>query len=852
MLLLKSLGGLSVQLDGAPATGAAQQRKHLALLALLAASRGISRDKLVAYLWPESDTEHARNTLKQACHALRRDLHPELFLGTIELRLNPQVITSDIGELEDALDRGNLERAAESYAGPFLDGFHLAGAGDFERWVDETRIELARRVSAALESLASTAASAGDPQAAVRWWRRLASLDPLNARVTCGLMRSLAAAGDRAAAVQAARVHESLLREQLGAEPDPAVVDLSKRLQSAPEPALPPPGRFAPGLVAREESVPAVETAVPRSSRAWRPRTMATALAAAVLATAVLLLRQPLGARSAVATRQPMLVVLPFTNLGAAEDEYFADGITEEITARLSAIGDLAVIASTSAQVYKGARKSIPEIGRELGVAYVLEGSVRWQRQGRAPATVRVTPQLVRTSDGAHLWAEVYDEPLDTIFRVQSNIALKVTQALGIALRESQRRQVEAVPTRNLQAYDYYLRGNEYQHRGGEEHFQRAAIQMYERAVALDSGFALAYAMLSRMHSRMYLFHHDRSAQRLAQARRAVDRSLALDPNLPEAHHSLGGYYWMADMEYDRALREYDIAAAARPHGAEIFSARAVVRQRQGNPREALADHARAQQLDPASPGVTEQYGLTYMMLRDFPRAEASFQRARALQPDRVEAYYSSVMVALRWNGSTRRAREVLAEARAAGIADRPSIVLAEAWVELLDRRYQAAIDVLASRYPEVFADQNKIVPRSLLYAQIYGLMQRPDLERTYYDSARTFVLRRLDEHPDDPRLRAALGIAYAGLGRKSEAIEQGRRGVELLPVSREAFRGYRLEWDLAQIYAMVGEHDLAVQRLEYLLSIPGWLTPAWLRIDPAWDPLRGHPRFQRLVSRGM
>jgi DNA-binding SARP family transcriptional activator len=202
MLLLKTLGGLSVEADGARASGAAQQRKTLALLALLAASRGMSRDKLIGYLWPEADAEHARNTLKQACHALRRDLHPELFLGAVELRLNPDVVTSDIGRLEDALDRGDLARAVVAYSGPFLDGFYLAGAAEFERWVEETRAALKRRVGEALESLATHAASVGDVHGAVQWWRRLATLDPLNSRVALGLMHALAAAGDRAGALR--------------------------------------------------------------------------------------------------------------------------------------------------------------------------------------------------------------------------------------------------------------------------------------------------------------------------------------------------------------------------------------------------------------------------------------------------------------------------------------------------------------------------------------------------------------------------------------------------------------------------------------------------------------------------
>ena len=372
---------------------------------------------------------------------------------------------------------------------------------------------------------------------------------------------------------------------------------------------------------------------------------------------------------------------------------------------------------------------------------------------------------------------------------------------------------------------------------------------MYEKAVELDSAFALAYAMVSRMRSRLYLFHYDRSPEDLAAAKRAVDKALELAADLPEAHHSLGTYYWLGFLDYDRALREFAIVEASRPNDSQLLGARAVLRQRQGKLREALVDFERAQQLDPALPGIAGGYGQTYMMLRDFPRAEAQFERAIALSPDAVEPYFNRVMVALRGYGSTQRARAVLDEARKVGITDEPYLVIARELVELFDRRYQAALDVLSSMAPGVFQDQNRFVPRTELYAEVYGLMGYRELARVYYDSARNVVAGKLREHPDDPRLHSALGIAWAGLGRKDEAIAEGKKAVDLLPVTREAFRGYRHEHDLARIYTMVGEYDAAVSRLEYLLSIPGWLTPAWLRIDPDWDPLRGNPRFQRLVG---
>jgi serine/threonine-protein kinase len=570
----------------------------------------------------------------------------------------------------------------------------------------------------------------------------------------------------------------------------------------------------------------------------------------ALLTGGWLLFGTSFGARSAETARAPKkVVILPFTNLGPAGDEYFADGIAEEITARLAVIGGLRVIGSTSAQAYKGTKKTIAEIGRELGVDYVLEGSVRWQKPAQGQPRVRVTPQLVSTADGTHLWAEVYDEPLDEIFRVQADIAQNVVRALNVTLGEPQRRVVEAVPTRNVAAYDYYLRGNDYRRRGTESRFARSSLRMYEKAVELDSNFAVAYAMLALAHNQMYWMYYDRSDERRAQAKRAIDRAFELEPGLPEAHLALGAYYTVV-LDYDRGLREYDLAKSTRPLLA--FSYSAVLRARQGKLRESLRDFEKAWQLDPASVRVATNYAVAHDLLREFPRAEALYDRAIALGPDRSNPYSWKAWLYLRWDGRTERARGVLLEeARAAGVGGDPFLLLMRVMVEIVDGRYREAIDPLASEAPEVIADQYGLTTRTLLYAQTYGLMQRPDLERVYYDSARSLIEQLVQERPDDPRLHSALGIAYAGLGRRRDAIREGEQAVTLLPIQGDAFRGYYRAWDMARIYAMVGEYDAAVDRLEHLLSIPGHLTPAWLRIDPTWDPLRGHPGFQRLVARG-
>lgn len=853
MLVVRTFGGLAIERDGAVREGAAARRKTLALLALLAAAgtKGLSRDKLIGYLWPETDTLGARHLLKQTCYALRHDLgEPDLFLGRDELRLNPAVVSSDIQAFEAALESGDQERAAALYTGPFLDGFYLSGAGEFERWVDGERARLAQRACAALEALAGEAAARGNHARAGELWRRLATLDPLSARVAVGLMSALDAAGDRAGALQFARVHEAWLREEFDTAPDRSVVELVERLLEASDQRLPIPA--APTRDGRMDLPPMPSGGHVGASVPGARVRVAAALALVVggfLTGGWLLFRPRLAAGNAEAARRSKrVVVLPFANLGRPEDAYFADGITDEITARLAAIDRLRVIAGTNARADKEAKKTAREIGRELGADYVLEGSVRWEKATRGRARVRITPQLVSALDETRLWAEVYDEPLDEIFEVQSDVARKVVSALDVTLLEPERRVVDAKPTGNLRAYDYYLRGKEYMHRGTEERVTRTALRMYEKAVELDPGFALAYAELSQVHSRMYWFYYDRSADGRTKAKRAADKAFELAPGLPEGHRALG-FYFLGTMEYDRALREFDAAAAIRPGDMTIYLLRATVQNRRGNLQGGLAEFERALQLDPRSPIVMDSYAQTYDRLRDFARAETVYSRAIDLSPDWFHPYFWKAGMYLRRDGTTLRARAVLEEAQAVGIADDPLIVFDRVLVDVFDRRYDAALGELSRGNPEVIQDQFRFIPRAQLCAQLYGLTQRHDLERSYYDSARSFVSKKVQERPDDPRLHSALGIAYAGLGRRREAIQEGQTAVELMPVGKEAYRGYYRAWDLARIYAMLGERDSAVAILEHLLSIPGHLTVPWLRIDPTWDPLRSHPRFQKLLS---
>ncbi len=579
--------------------------------------------------------------------------------------------------------------------------------------------------------------------------------------------------------------------------------------------------------------------------RGWLPLVMAgIALLALVVAAGWWVLRE----RGESPDERKTLVVLPFENLGPPDEEYFADGVTEEITSRLARISGLGVIGRTSAIQYKNTDKTIRQIGEELGVDYLLEGTVRWERVGEGESRVRVTPQLIKVSDATHVWTEPYEEALSGIFRIQTDIAERVAAALQVTLLGAERQVLEAEPTENLEAYDYYLRGIDYHRRGFLEREIQLAIRMFERAAELDSAFALAYAWLGFEHTGMYHLFYDRSAERLDQARAALDEALRLDPDLPEAHVMFCFHYWSL-LEHDRALEHCAVAQRSLPNDSELWRFIGLIKMWQGEFEEALEYERKAQSLDPRYAIHPMNVGGVYRYLRRYPEAERSYERAIALLPDFGVLYVELACAYVAWDGTTERARMALARAAQAGASPGWLGPLLQVQFELFDRDYPGALDQLALWERDYLDVIYVFVPRAQLYAQVYGLIGNRELERAYYDSARAVVEVRLQELPADARLHSALGIAYAGLGRVDEAIHEGRIGVELAPLDKDAAMGpYRI-LELAQIYTMVGEYAAAVEQLEYLLSVPGPHSAAMLRVDPTWDVLRDQSRFQSLLQ---
>ena len=636
----------------------------------------------------------------------------------------------------------------------------------------------------------------------------------------------------------------------------PEGTDLAIRKALAPVPA----DRFASAVELARAMTPAATTAVTAAqqsrpttaevraaARHHRPRSAMILALGFVLGLGVLfgwLRRHSGGPESDGGVKR--LAVLPFDNLGSAEDEYFADGVTDEIRAKLAGVEGLQVTASRSAAEYKKSAKDLATIARELGVDYLLVGKVRWEKGEPGKSRVRVSPELIQIATGSTEWEQSFDANFTDVFKVQADVVGQVARALDVALGAPEQQALEERPTANAAAYDAYLKGEAAsQNLGtGDPRQLRQAIGYYEQAVALDSAFAQAWAALSRASSLLY-FNSTPSPERARRAREGAERALRLSPDHFRGHLALGDYYGaIPPLDYERALREYEAGLRLAPNDIDLLAGSALMEISTGRWEQALEHLTRAQALDPRSLLVGRRLSYTYLWLRRYSEAIAASDRAMALDSTNVQVLEFKAM-AYAAQGDLEGARKVIREA-----AGRISpTVLAAHFANYYDLYWMLPGDLqeLLLRYtPDAFEDR---ASWSIVLAQTWHLRGDLTRARVYADSARMAFDDRLRGAPDDAQSTTLRGLALAYLGRKAEAIAAGEKGVAMLPISADAFSGPYMQHQLVRIYMLVGEPEKALDRLEPLLKVPYYLSPGWLRIDPIFDPIRKHPRFTRLTD---
>jgi eukaryotic-like serine/threonine-protein kinase len=602
----------------------------------------------------------------------------------------------------------------------------------------------------------------------------------------------------------------------------------------------------AASLAAAPSALPAPTVALPASQRRRLPATAVAIGLGSALALGLFFAWQRTRASPAEASGPYHLAVLPFENLGPGQDEYFADGVTDAVRGKLAALPSLQVTASNSSGQYKHTKKTPQQVGHELGVEYLLVGKVRWQKGEGPQSRVEVSPELVQVGTASTKWQEPFDAALTDVFRVQADIAGRVAQALGVALGAGERERLAEKPTANLTAYDLYLQGNE-----AASGFDlvapvelRRAISLYERAVALDSTFALAWAQLSRAHSLLY-YSRAPTAADADGARVGSERAVALNPKLAEGHLALADYYNFVRKDWRSALAEYATGRKLAPRNADLLRGAALVARSQGRWDESLAALEEALTLDPRSIATARRLTYALIWLRRYPEALEAADRALTLDPRDPALHENKAMVFLA-QGDLAKARAVL-EAAQREVEPTALVAWTANYWDLFWVLNDAQQQLVLRLPPGPFGDDRLLW--GLALAGTYAL--RGDLfrARAYADSARIAGEAEVRETPEDGQRHVLLGTALAYLARKNEATREGERAVALLPVSKDANLGAYVQHQLARIYILVNEPEKALDQLEPLLKIPYHLSPGWLRIDPTFASLQGNPRFEKLVA---
>jgi len=568
----------------------------------------------------------------------------------------------------------------------------------------------------------------------------------------------------------------------------------------------------------------------------------------------------PKSAKSASSTLPPAatpvldksIAVLPFENLSSdKENAFFAQGIQDEIITTLSKISGLRVISRTSTARYKSAPENLPEIARELRVANVLEGSVQ-----KSADRVHINVQLIQAETDAHLWAQSYDRQLTDIFSVEGEVAKKIADSLSATLSPQEKARVETKPTDNADAYVLYLRGREYQTRPDNflQDF-RSAAQLFEQAIVLDPNFALAHARLSAVTSQIYHWFEPTEATKQKAHAEAIE-SLRLQPNLGEGHSALGLYLYYEETDYQGALRELDLAAQALQNDGDIGLYVAAILRRQGRWVEAIAAYHRAEAIDPRNQVTLYDASQTYFGLRDWSNALRGLDRVLELAPDSVNVKIQRGYIEFFAKGNTGSIKAAL-ESIPANV-DPDGVVTFARWdVSLMDRDPAAAERALAScRLETITSQPGAPLPKSYLQGCIDLVRNDAARARIDFEAARPALEKTVADSPQDATRHAQLGLLYAFMGRKEEALREGRRAVELKPVARDVIEGAVVQAFQALIFARTGETDKAVSEVERLLTTPfavdyadDSITLSDLRTRWEWDPLRKDPRFVRIIA---
>ena len=615
---------------------------------------------------------------------------------------------------------------------------------------------------------------------------------------------------------------------------------------------------LTPEGLKRSDEVPQTQAIAPKAGKKWTAIIVAAAvLAASLLAFQFVRTRRSLTTElpkqtASTALQDKSVAVLPFENLSSdKENAFFAQGIQDEIITTLSRISGLRVISRTSTAHYNSAPENLAEIAQQLHVSHVLEGSVQ-----KAGDQVHINVQLIQAETDAHLWAQSYDRRLNDIFSVEGEVAKSIADSLRTTLSPQEKARVEAKPTDNPDAYVIYLRARDYQTRPDNllQDF-RSAINLYEQAIGLDPKFALAHARLSASTSNLYHFYEPIEPWKQKAHAEALE-SLRLQPNLGEGHLALGLYHYYMESDYDAALRELGLAGNALPNDGDVGLYTAAIERRRGHWTEALTAYLRAEAIDPRNSVMLYDASQTFLGLRDWHTAAERMDRVLALFPDSFNVRIQRAYIEFFWKGSTAPIKAAV-ESLPPNL-DPDGVVTFARWdVSLMNRDAVAAEKALAACQLDTVASQTGVpLPKSYLQACVDLVRGNVAKARAGFEAARPAIEKTVANSPQDGVRHGQLGLLYAFLGRKDDALREGQRAMELKPISHDVIEGAVAEDFYTLICVYVGEKDKAISRIERLLTVPfavdyadESVTLSDLRQRWEWDPLRNDPRFQKIIA---
>lgn len=551
------------------------------------------------------------------------------------------------------------------------------------------------------------------------------------------------------------------------------------------------------------------------------------------------------------------IAVLPFENLSDdKENEYFAAGVHNDILSNLAKVADLKVISRTSVQQFKSGTRNLREIGLALGVAHILEGTAR-----RAGNRIRVNAQLIDARSDAQLWGETFDREITDLFALQSELAQRISQELRANLSAREKTNLQTHPTRDILAYELFLRARELFHWAGSGYsYDKGAdaLRLIDEAIKRDPQFALAYGLASRLHSELFWFGYDKSASRLEKAKAAADAALQLQPDLGEAHLAKAFYYYYGFRQYDVAQKHVAAALRAIPNDADVLNTAGAIARRDGRWNAGVSTLEQARDRDPRNLSVLWSLFESYLALHEYTKADGTVNEALSVSPSADFFVLARSAIALFRDGDTAPLRSALRKLpRSFDPGGATSTIALR--LSLMERDLEEADRVLAACTHEKLDDNGLsgvagaldgyTVPKSWYAGLIAQARGNESSARAAFEQAKRAVRDDLVHSPNDAKTLAMLALIHAALGEKKEALVAASRAEELLPIARDSLDGPILATTLAAVSAKLGEKDSAIRKLESLVGIPNGPTPGTLRVEPEWDSLRDDPRFKKLAE---